>query len=110
MLEGVSTSDRLLLLKFLCAFAWTDLEVSEKEREFVRRMAERAELGDADARQVEEWLDMAPSPGSVDPKHVPREHRRLFIDAVRALVYSDGKVDPDERANFERLQAALEED
>jgi hypothetical protein len=38
---------------------------------------------------------------------VPREHRLLFIDAVRALIYADGSVDAEERERFERLQAAL---
>jgi len=108
MLDGVSASDRLLLLRFLCAFAWTDLEVSEKEQRFVRRILAQANLGPDDERQVEEWLHVAPAPGSVDPKLVPRAHRKLFLDAVRALVYADGTVDPDERASLDRLRDALE--
>jgi hypothetical protein len=108
MLDGVSPSDRLLLLKFLCAFAWTDLEVSDKERAFVRRILGQAKLGPDDERQVEEWLDVAPAPGSVDPSKVPQAHRKLFLDAVRALVYADGRVDAEERENLDRLRAALE--
>jgi uncharacterized tellurite resistance protein B-like protein len=108
MLDGVSPSDRLLLLKFLCAFAWTDLEVSEKERRFVRRILEQAKLSPDDERQVEQWLDVAPAPGSVDPTTVPHAHRKLFLDAVRALVYADGRVDSEERANLDRLRNALE--
>lgn len=108
MLEDLSASERLLLLKFLCAFAWTDLEVSDKERRFVRRILELTKLGPDAERQVEEWLDVAPAPASVDPKLVPREHRKLFVDSVRALVYADGKVDADERASLDRLRAALE--
>ncbi len=110
MLESLSTSERLLLLEFLCAYAWTDLEVSDKERAFVRRILSLAHL-DADAeRQVEEWLSVAPAPASVDPKRVPREHRHLFLDSIRALVYADGKVDPDERASLDRLRATLMDD
>ena len=107
MLDGLSTPERLLLLKFLCAFAWTDLDVSEKERTFVRRVVELADL-DADGQaQVEQWLAVAPAPASVDPKKVPREHRKVFLDAIRALIYADGKVDEDERVSLERLKAAL---
>jgi uncharacterized tellurite resistance protein B-like protein len=108
MLSGLSRDDRLSFLKFLCAFAWTDLEVTDTERRFVLRLCERANLADDEKRQVEEWLTMAPSPGSVDPKNVPREHRQLFLDGARAMVYADGNVDPDERATLDRLRVALD--
>ncbi len=107
MLDGLSASDRLLLLKVLCSFAWADLEVSDSERRFVRRVLEQAKLGKDEEAQVEAWLDIAPSPGSIDPASIPPEHRRLFLDAVRAIVYVDGKVDPDERASLDRLREAL---
>jgi uncharacterized tellurite resistance protein B-like protein len=110
MLDGVSASDRLLLLKFLCAFAWTDLEVTERERAFVRRILGQAHLGADDVSQVEAWLEVAPAPGSVDPRAVPRAHRKLFLDAVRAMVYADGRVDDEERASLDRLRDALESD
>jgi uncharacterized tellurite resistance protein B-like protein len=108
MFEQLSASDRMLLLEFLCAFAWADLEVSDKERRFVNGVVSRMSLSPEEAKQVERWLDIAPSPGSVDPKRVPREHRKLFVDSVRAIIYADGKVDPDERASLEQLRAALE--
>jgi uncharacterized tellurite resistance protein B-like protein len=107
MLEGLSPSDRLLLLEFLCAFAWTDLEVTENERRFVRRILALANLGPDDAQQVETWLDVAPPPGDTDPTRVPPQHRQVFLDAVRAMVYADGNVDVEERASLERLRAAL---
>src|ERR1041385_3167665 len=108
MFESLSAADRLLLLKFLCAFAWADLEVSEKERRFVNGLVSRLALSPSEVRQVEEGLDVAPSPGSVDPKQIPPEHRQLFVDAVRAIIYADGKVDPDERASLDALRAALD--
>jgi uncharacterized tellurite resistance protein B-like protein len=107
MLDGLTVSDRLELLKFMCAFAWVDLEVSEKERAFVKRILALANLGETDTQQVETWLQVAPSPASVDPKNVPAQHRRLFIEAIRAVVYADGKVDPEERAALDQLKAAL---
>jgi uncharacterized tellurite resistance protein B-like protein len=107
MFAELSRDDRLLLLRFVCAFAWTDLEVRESERRFVRRLVQRLELDADDARQVEEWLSIAPSPQSVDPSRVPEAHRRVFIDAVRALIYADGSVDAEEREQLDRLKAAL---
>lgn len=108
MFETLSGPDRLLLLKFLCAFAWEDLEVSEKERRFVKGLVARMGLSPAEAAQVEEWLDVAPAPHSIDPERIPKEHRKLFVDAVRAIVYADGRVDPDERASLDLLRAALD--
>ena len=97
----------MLLLRFVCAFAWTDLEIRDSERRFVKRLTLRLKLDPDDRRQVEEWLSIAPSPQSVDPARVPQEHRRAFIEAVRALIYADGQVDPEERDQLERLKAAL---
>jgi len=107
MFDSLSRDERLLLLRFVCAFAWTDLEVSERERAFVERLVGRLELDGEDAEEVDGWLHVAPAPGSVDPKAVPLEHRRAFIEAVRALIYADGSVDPEEREQFDKLRSAL---
>jgi uncharacterized tellurite resistance protein B-like protein len=107
MFETLARDERLLLLRFVCAFAWTDLEVRNTERAFVHRLVERLELGPEDASEVETWLHVAPAPGSVDPKDVPPAHRRTFIEAVRAMMYVDGEVEAEEREQFERLKAAL---
>lgn len=107
MYQSLSRDDRKLLLRFLCAFAWTDLEVTDKERKFVKRLVERLGVVGEDAEEVEEWLHIAPAPGSVDPNQVPAEHRRTFVEAVRAMIYADGKVDDEEREQFEKLRSAL---
>jgi uncharacterized tellurite resistance protein B-like protein len=107
MYDSLSRDDRLLLLRFLCAFAWTDRTVTDKERGFVRRLVERLRVTGEDAEAVDEWLKVAPAPGSVDPAAIPPEHRRAFVEAVRAMIYADGKVDDEERAQFERLRSAL---
>ena len=106
-LSQMSRDDRLLLLKFVCAFAWADLEVREAERNFVRRLIRRFALDQADAAQVEHWLTVSPSPGSVAPGQVPPEHREAFVEAARAVIFADGEVDPEERQQLERLEATL---
>jgi hypothetical protein len=97
----------MLLLRFACAFAWTDLEVTEKERRFVDRLVHKLDLAEDERQEVEGWLAVAPSPDTVDPKQVPAEHRRAFVETVRAMIYVDGKVDAEEREQFERLTNAL---
>ena len=107
MFEKLSRDERMLLLRFVCAFAWTDLEIRDSERKFVQRLMERMQLSSDDRAEVEGYLHVAPAPEETNPKLVPAEHRRLFLDSVRALIYVDGEVDAEERQRFEKLQAAL---
>lgn len=94
------------LMKFVCSFAWADLEVHPHERDFVSRMVRRLDL-DADERgQVDRWLELPPLPDEVDPTAVPIEHRKTFVDAVVGIIESDGVVSEEERdslALFEHL-------
>ena len=106
-LSNLSKDDRLLLLKFVCAFAWADLEVKESERKFVHRLVKRLELTTDEARQVDGWLDVSPAPSEIDPNLIPRKHRQLFIDAARATIFADGQVDAEERENLELLKQLL---
>ncbi len=107
MLDKLNRDERLLLMQFVCAFAWTDLEIRDSERNFVHRLVKRLELDEADRAQVEEWLSVAPAPSSMDPGRVPVEHRRTFLEAARAVVYADGEVDAEEREQLDKLRAAL---
>jgi uncharacterized membrane protein YebE (DUF533 family) len=105
MPTSLPREDRLRLMKFVCSFAWADLEIHAKEREFVAKMVSRLGLED-DTKLVEGWLKHPPRPEEVDPTEVPREHRELFLDAVRGLVKADNRVDPQEAetlALFEQL-------
>ncbi len=107
MLSGLDRNERLLLLRFVCAYAWTDLEIKAGERKFVERLATRMDLSDDDRKEVEQWLHVAPAPSDVDPKQVPTEHRRTFFEAVRAVMYADGEADADEKQHLEELRSAL---
>jgi uncharacterized tellurite resistance protein B-like protein len=107
MFEQLSRDERLLLLRFVCAFAWTDLEIHAGERKFVERLIERMQLSSDDRAEAMAYLHVAPSPEATNPKLVPPQHRQVFIDSVRALIYADGEVDAEERDRFEKLRAAL---
>jgi uncharacterized tellurite resistance protein B-like protein len=107
MLEDLNAEHRLLLLKFLCAFAWTDLRVTDNERAFIERLMNKFSLNHEDREQVNEWLLVAPAPSTVQASAVPPEHRRDFIEAIRALIYADGSVDSEERELFEKLRHSL---
>ena len=106
MLSRLRRKDRLRLMKFVCSFAWADLEIRPEERAFVARMVGRLELDDDDKRRVAEWLEVPPSPDSIDPTLIPAEHRRVFLEAIEGVILSDGEVSPEEHENltlFEKL-------
>jgi hypothetical protein len=84
-------------MRFVCSFAWIDLEVKQEERELVARLIRRLELDDEEKEHVSKWLDSPPPPDSVDPALVPREHRMTFLRAVESTVSVDGEVTPEER-------------
>ena len=106
-LSQMSRDERLMLLKFVCAFAWADLRVHEAEKAFVRRLVRRFALDEEDNAQVEQWLAVSPSPGSVNPQQIPYQHREAFVEAARAVIFADGEVDAEERIQLDRLKIAL---
>lgn len=108
MFSELGRQERMRLMKFVCSFAWADLEVQKEERSFVSRLVKRLELDAEERKMVSEWLKVPPPPEEVDPAQVPRAHRQLFLDTVRELIAADNVLAPDERENlalFEQLLA-----
>jgi uncharacterized tellurite resistance protein B-like protein len=99
-LRELSREERLLLMRFVCSFAWADLEVKQEERELVASLIRRLQLDDEEKRQVLQWLETPPPPEAVDPRLVPREHRMKFLRAVESTVTVDGEVSPEERESL----------
>ena len=100
MLEELDRDERLRLMRFVCSFAWADLEVQSEERSFVSGMIRRLDLDDGEKRQVEEWLETPPPPESVDPTQIPLEHRKLFVQCVEEVVGADADISPEEGENL----------
>ena len=96
-LKELTREQRLLLMRFVCSFAWIDLEVRQEERDLVAKFVRRLELDDEEKVRVSEWLESPPSPDSVDPALVPRAHRMKFLRAVESTVSVDGEVSQEER-------------
>lgn len=106
MLRQLDREERLHLMKFVCSFAWADLEIQDQEREFVNRMIERLHL-EEDRAQVLRWLEHPPPIEDIDPTTVPRAHRALFVEAVEALIKADNVIDEAEAENFELFKQLL---
>lgn len=107
MFDKLSRDDRMRLMRFVCSFAWADLEVQEEERSFVRTLVRKLALSADEKKQVEAWLAVPPSPEEVDPTDVPKAHRKLFLDTIRELVTADKLIDPEEDESFALLEQLL---
>ena len=94
-LKELTREERLLLMRFVCSFAWMDLEVKREERELVARLVSRLQLDEEEKKRVSQWLESPPSP--VDPALGPRAHRMTFLRAVESTVTADGDVSREER-------------
>ena len=106
--KKLSRDERLRLMRFLCSFAWADLRVHDRERDFIRKMVKKLSLDENEAQAVENWLKVPPRPEEVDPNEIPRTHRKLFLESAREVAKADGHVNPDERINLDLLEELLQ--
>jgi uncharacterized membrane protein YebE (DUF533 family) len=105
-LFDLEKADRLRLMRFVCSFAWADLEVQDAEKTFVGKMIRELDLDEDERGQVDAWLKRPPPPEDVDPTDIPKEHRQIFLNAALQLVGADGVVDEHEMETlsiFEQL-------
>ncbi len=107
MLKDLSSKDRMRLMKFVCSFAWADLEIRPEERAFISRLIHGLGLDQSEELQVHQWLDVPPSPVGVDPTTIPRDHRRFFVEAVEGVIAADGQVAQEEADYLELFTALL---
>ncbi len=106
-MKKLSQKDRLRLMKFVCSFAWADLEVKEAERTFVSKMVDKLGLDAEERAQVQKWLEVPPRAEEIDPTRIPPEHRQGFLDAIRDVVTADGEVSKEEWENLELFELLL---
>jgi len=107
MLDDLDKDERLRLMKFICSFAWANLEIKDAERSFVHDMVERLHLDQAERDMVSEWMEVPPRAEELDPSEIPVAHRQLFLDAARAMIVADGKVDHEEAENLVLLEQLM---
>jgi uncharacterized tellurite resistance protein B-like protein len=107
MLTELSGTDRLRLMRFVCSFAWADLEVRARERAFILRLSKRLALSPDELSAVEGWLMKPPSADELDPAQVPPAHRKMLLAAVRGLIQADGHIDPEEAESLDLLEELL---
>jgi uncharacterized tellurite resistance protein B-like protein len=110
MISELQPEDRMNLMRFLCSFAWADLEIAPRERGMVTQMMEKLELTSEEREQVADWLVYPPAPEDVDPTTIPPQHRAIFLRAINDMVGADGIIDDAEKENLTLFCALLADD
>ncbi len=106
-MDSLNRNDRLRLVKFVCSFAWADLEIRPEERTFVDHIVRSLDLNAEDQMKVKGWMEVPPSPEAVDPTRIPLAQRQLFIDTIEGVIAADGEVAPEERESLALLKELL---
>ena len=107
MLDELESEDRLTLMRFVCSFAWADLEIAPGERALVAQLMEQLELNAEEKELVADWLTYPPAPEEVDPTQIPMEHRSLFLQAIEQMVAADGIIEEEEKENLTLFRMLL---
>jgi uncharacterized tellurite resistance protein B-like protein len=107
MLDQLSSEERLQLMRFVCSFAWADLEIQDAERRTIGSMILRLDLSDEEIVQVQGWLVRPPDPEDIDPLDVPTQHRQLLLDMVLQVISADGHIEESESDTFNLLSQLL---
>ncbi len=110
MIAELPREERLLLMRFVCTFAWADMEVRQEERNLVADLARSLELSEEDLESVSRWLVTPPPPEEVDPQQIPLAHRQMFLAAAQAMIAIDGEVDDKEADTLELFEQLLRVD
>jgi len=108
VLPDLDGPERMQLMKFVCSFAWVDLEIHRQERIFVANMVQRLDLAHEEAVQVQRWLDVPPRADEIDPTAIPLEHRKTFVEAIVGIIESDGVIKAEERDSFALFEHLLQ--
>ncbi|MBX2797303.1 MAG: TerB family tellurite resistance protein [Myxococcales bacterium] len=97
-------------MRFVCSFAWADLEVQDAEKTFARRLFDQLDLDDQERAQVERWLKLPPPIDDVDPTDIPGEHRQIFLNTMLQVVGADNRVDSKEMETLSLFEQLLQPD
>jgi uncharacterized tellurite resistance protein B-like protein len=108
-MKELDREDRMRLMRFVCSFAWADLEVKDQERKLIKRLVKKLGLDEQELTQVDAWLEVPPRAEELDPADIPRAHRKLFLETVRSVIVADGEVDQDEAENLVLFEMLLGE-
>ena len=106
-MKELTQEDKLRLMRFVCSFAWADLEVRAAERALVQNFMNSLELTPESSEKVKKWMQAPPLPEEIDPQDIPMAHREMFLEAARAMIVIDGHISQQEADHLELFAQLL---
>ena len=100
----LTTEDKLRVMRFICAFAWADLEIQSDERNIITQIMKALDLEEEHHGKVHLWLERPPRAEDVDPFTIPENLKGIIIDAAKAVILADGELQDSEMDLLELLQ------
>jgi hypothetical protein len=105
--QALPEEDRLRLVKFVCAMAWSDFEVHAEERDHIMRLIGRLDLPESAAERARVWLSDPNTVREIDPSTIPREQRNLFFSEAGRIMLVDGVLREEEAETLDVLRRLL---
>ena len=110
MIRELNREERLQIMRFVCAFAWADLEIHPTERSLVQRFAQALDMPEEEIGIVDTWLKRPPRPEEIDPYDIPSDLRETVLAAAHAMCVTDGDFEEKESELLALLKSLFDED
>ena len=101
------TEEKLSVMRFICAFAWADLEIQIAERKLIQQIMSALDLDEEHHPTVMHWLDRPPRAEDVDPFTIPDSLKDIILDAATGVILADGELQDSEVDLLELFQNIL---
>jgi tellurite resistance protein len=104
----LTTDEKLSVMRFICAFAWADLEIQNDEVKLINQIMQALELDKKHYQTVYQWLKRPPRAEDVDPFTIPDNLKEIILDAATGVILADGELQDSEMEMLELLQNILQ--
>ena len=103
--EGLTSEERVELMRFLCSFAWADDEVQDEERVVLMKVLDNIGLGEDDRTKVLAWLEERPDMTGFDFGSIPQDKRDIFLDLAFSVASAHGGLAKEELAHLQMFMS-----
>ena len=104
----LTTDEKLRVMRFICAFAWADLEIQSDEVKLIHQIMNALDLDKIHYPTVLGWLKRPPRAEDVDPLSIPDNLKEIILDAATGVILADGELQDSEMEMLELLQNILQ--
>jgi uncharacterized membrane protein YebE (DUF533 family) len=102
------SQSRLNVVRAIAALGWSDGYLDDQEKQKLRRLAEKVGLDEAEKREVDGYLEVAPSLDDIAFDDLDDKERQAMYLLALHYAYLDGLVWSGEKKILDQLAALLQ--